>query len=154
LFDFRKWFPTFAEKHTNPFSGGRTKQGSLWEKSFWQKQGYLETPDIPGQKSHQTFGQVWRTSGKNRSHAQKFACSYTYAQRLAKNIFAGWAKSGKISFSPLETKKTFFAKYFMGKFQISKSWGALPSHPTPMLLKRFITKRLRKITKIYLLISI
>jgi len=25
------------------------------------------------------FGQVWGTSGKNPSHPQKFACSYTYA---------------------------------------------------------------------------
>jgi len=67
--------------------------------------------------THQTFGQVWGTSGKNRSHAQKFACYYAYAQGLAKYIFAGWAKSGKISFSPLETKKTFFAKNLMEKFQ-------------------------------------
>jgi len=24
------------------------------------------------------FGQVWENSGKNPSHSQKFACSYTY----------------------------------------------------------------------------
>jgi len=72
----------------NPFFGGHTKKDSLWEKIFWQKQEYLETPDFPGQKSQQTFGQVWRSSGKNRSHAQKFAC-YIYAQGLVKNIFAG-----------------------------------------------------------------
>jgi len=83
---------------------------------FWAKTRIPRTPDIPGQKSHQTFGQVWRTSSKNCLHAQKFACFYTYAQGLAKNIFAGWSKSGKISFSPLESKKTF-CKNFMGKFQ-------------------------------------
>jgi len=33
-------------------------------------------------------------SGKN-SHAQKFACSYTYVQWLAKNIFAEEAKKGQ-----------------------------------------------------------
>jgi len=27
------------------------------------------------------FGQVWQNSGKNPSHPQKFACSYTYALR-------------------------------------------------------------------------
>jgi len=82
-------------------------------------------------KSHtKLFGQVWGTSGKDSSHAQKFACSCIYVQGLAKNIFAEGAKSGKISFSPLETTKTtFFAKRLMGKCQISKSWGALPSPP-------------------------
>jgi len=74
-------------------------------------------------KSHtKLFGQVWGTSGKNPSHAQKFACSYTYLQGLARNTFAGVTKSGKISFSPLETKKTtFLQKNLMGKCQISKS---------------------------------
>jgi len=60
-------------------------------------------------KSHtKLFGQVWGTSGKNPSHAQKFACSYIYVQGLAKNSFAEGAKSGKIAFSPLESKKTTF----------------------------------------------
>jgi len=40
----------------NPFFGGHTKKGSLWEKIFWQKQGHVETPDIPGQNSH-----LWRS---------------------------------------------------------------------------------------------
>jgi len=32
------------------------------------------------QKLHKKlFGQVWGNSGKNPSHPQKFACSYTYA---------------------------------------------------------------------------
>jgi len=29
------------------------------------------------------FGQVWGNLGKNPSHPQKFACSYTYAQNTA-----------------------------------------------------------------------
>jgi len=27
------------------------------------------------------FGQVWGNSGKNPSHSQKFACSYTYDEK-------------------------------------------------------------------------
>jgi len=38
---------------------------------------------------------------------------------VGQNIFAGRARSGKITFSPLETKKTIFRKKFDGK--ISKS---------------------------------
>ena len=42
----------------------------------------------------------------------------------AKIFLQGGGKSGKITFSPLETKKTiFFAKELMGKCQTSKSWG-------------------------------
>jgi len=70
-------------------------------------------------KVTQNFRQVWGTSGNNPSHAQKFSCSCTYVQGLAKNMFAGRAKSGKISFSPLETTNTtFFAKNLMEKCQI------------------------------------
>jgi len=40
--------------------------------------------------------------------------------------FCREGKSGKIRFSPLETKKTtFFEKFVMGKCQISKSWSGL-----------------------------
>jgi len=50
------------------------------------------------------------------------------------------AKSGKISFLSLETKKTtFFTKQLMGKCQISKSWG--PCSPTPMPLKLFYNRK-------------
>jgi len=102
----------------NPFFGGHTNKGFLLEEFF-------------GEKSHKTFRAILESSGKNLSHAQKFACSYTYVQGLAKIEFAGGAKSGKISFSSLETKKTtFFAKNLMGKCQISKFWGALPSPST------------------------
>jgi len=105
----------------NPFFGGHTKKGSLWEKICWQK-------------SHKTFRASLGSSGKNPSHAQKFGCSFTYVQGLVKNMFAGGAKSGKIVFSPLETKKTTFsAKHLMGKYQFSKSWGPCPPlrHPYP-----------------------
>ena len=106
-------------------------------------------------KVTQNFRQVWGTSGDNPSHAQTFSCSYAHVQGLAKYMFAGGAKSGKISFSPLETKKTtFFAKNMMGKCQIKKSLGALLYSPTPMPLKLFITNMPREITKICLLISI
>jgi len=42
----------------------------------------------------------------------------------------------------------------MGKCQISKSWGGLGPPSDPMPLKLLMAKRLRKITKIYLPISI
>jgi len=32
------------------------------------------------------FGQVWGNLGKNHSHPQKFACSYTYAWKFGANI--------------------------------------------------------------------
>jgi len=45
---------------------------------------------------------------------------------VGQKYFYKGAKSVKISFSPLETKKTtFFAKKLSGKCQISKSWGYL-----------------------------
>jgi len=45
---------------------------------------------------------------------------------VGQKYFCRVARSGKITFPPLETKTTtFFAKYLMGKRQISKSWGAL-----------------------------
>ena len=69
-------------------------------------------------------------------------------------MFAGAAKSGKITFSPLETKKTtFFAKIDgkMSNFKILvRPWLPLPK---PMPLKLLMIKRPRKITKIYLPIS-
>ena len=62
------------------------------------------------------------------------------------------AKSGKITFSPLETKKTTFFAKIDGKMSDFKILGALD--PTPIPLKLIITKTLRKITKIYLPISV
>jgi len=51
---------------------------------------------------------------------------------VAKNIFAGWAKSGIISLSPHETKKTtFLFETFYGKMSNFKILGpslASPSH--------------------------
>jgi len=50
-------------------------------------------------KSHtKRFGQVWGTSGKNSSHAQKFACSYTYVQWLAKIVLHKGSKVTKLHF--------------------------------------------------------
>jgi len=66
--------------------------------------------------------------------------------------FVGMAKSGKITFSPLETKKTTFFAKIDGKMSDFKILGALD--PTPMPLKLITKKRLRKITKIYLSISV
>jgi len=63
------------------------------------------------------------------------------------------AKSAKIYIFPTETKTTnFITKNLMGKCQTSKYWVLTPL-PTPMTLKLLLAKRLRKITKIYLLIS-
>jgi len=70
-------------------------------------------------------------------------------------MFAGASKSSKFSFSPLATKKkkTFFAKIDgkMSNFKILVR--PLPPLPKPMLLKLLMIKRLRKITKICLPIS-
>jgi len=63
--------------------------------------------------------------------------------------------SGKIRFSPLETKRTtLLSKNLMGNVKFQNPGAALAPLPTPMTLKLLMTKRLRKITKIYLLISI
>jgi len=40
------------------------------------------------------------------------------------------AKSGKITFSPFETKKTTFLQKFVGKCQILKSWGPWTQRPS------------------------
>ena len=69
FFDFKKWHPTFAEKHMKTFSlRGHIKRG-LYESLLWEK--------IWKKKSHKLFEKVWENSGKNPSHPQKFACSYT-----------------------------------------------------------------------------
>ena len=141
LFEFKKWCPTCAEKHMNPFLEATPKR-VLYGRKFVSK-------------SHtKLFGQVWGTSGKNPSHAQKFACSYTYVQGLPKNIFARGLKVAKFHFHHSKLRKQLFCKKFDGKMSNFKTLGVLPSSQTPMPLKLFITKTLRKITKIYLLISI
>jgi len=141
LFEFKKYCPTFAEKHMNHFlevTPKRVLNGGNFES-----------------KSHtKLFGQVWGTSGKNPSHGPKFACSYTYVQGLPQNIFATGPKSQNFIFTTRNWENNFFCKQFDGKMSNFKTLGALPSSQTPMPLKRFITKTLRKITKIYLLISI
>jgi len=128
----------------NPFFGGHTKR-VLYVRKLLAKvtQNFSGKSGIFGEKSR-----------------RKFACSYTYVQGLAKIIFAEGAKSGKISFSPSETKKTtFFAKTLMGKCQISKSWGGLPFPPSReadlfgILFDVFTNKHImNNIFKIYLLI--
>jgi len=51
--------------------------------------------------------------------------------KIILNNFPGGAKNGKISFYPLETKKTtLFAENLLGKFQIP--WEICPP-PTPMV---------------------
>ena len=55
--------------------------------------------------------------------------------KRSQKYFSRGAKSGKIRFYPLETKKTSFAKNLIGKCQISNSRGdkALPAPlPTPI----------------------
>jgi len=63
---WKKWCPTFGEKHMkSPFFEGHTKKGlyNLCGRKF------------VGKSRTKTF----RASlGKNPSHPQKFACSYTY----------------------------------------------------------------------------
>jgi len=38
------------------------------------------------------FGQVWGNLGKNYSHPQKFACSYTYEWAPYSEVFPSWLK--------------------------------------------------------------
>jgi len=68
--------------------------------------------------------------------------------------FAGAAKSGKITFSPLETRKTTFYAKIDGKMSNLKVM-VRPCLPLlkPMPPKLLMIKRLRKIAKIYLPIS-
>jgi len=65
----KKWRPTYAESHEDLFFFCHPKNGHH-EKLFAQKAA-----------KKIFFGQVWENSGKNLSHSQKFACSYTYTRR-------------------------------------------------------------------------
>jgi len=64
-------------------------------------------------------------------------------------------KSGKTSFYPLETKKTFFAKKLIGKYQISNSRRARPlplfgrQWPTPQFKIISINDRCRESKAVY-----
>jgi len=40
---------------------------------------------LVGKVAQKRFAQVWENLGKNPSHPQKFACSYTYVQGLFKH---------------------------------------------------------------------
>jgi len=69
LFDFKKWRPTFAEKHNlRPILEvtPKTHLHDLCGRKLWAK------------GAQKLFGKVWGNSGKNLSHPKKFACSYTY----------------------------------------------------------------------------
>jgi len=135
LFDFKKWCATFA-KNTLTLFLEVTPKRVLHGRKFVSK-------------SHtKLFGQVGRLWAKILRMLKNLPACTVMSRGGQKYICRG-AKSGKILFSPLETKKTtFFAKHLMGKCQISISWGPCP--PTPMSLKLFIAERLRKITNIYL----
>jgi len=136
LFDFKKWCPTFAKKHINPFFGGHTKKG------FFMGENLLA-------KVTQNFSGKWEDFGQKSFACPKICLLLQVCPGVGQKYICREAKSGKILFPPLETKKTtFLAKHFMGKCQISISWGPCP--PTPMPLNLFITERLRKITNIYL----
>jgi len=69
LFDFKKWCPTFAEKHNlRPIleATPKTDLHVLCGRKSWAK------------AAQKLFRKVCGNSGKNPSHPQKFACSYTY----------------------------------------------------------------------------
>ena len=67
---------------------------------------------------------------------------------VGQKYFCRGAKSGKISFSPLETKKTtFLQKNSLENVKFQNPGGTLLSLPTPMPLKFHMTKWLKKITK-------
>jgi len=67
-------------------------------------------------KSHtKLFGQVWGLRAKILRTPTNLAASSLMSRDWAKICLQGRAKSGKIVFSPLETKKTTFsAKNLMG----------------------------------------
>jgi len=68
---------------------------------------------------------------------------------MGQKQFRSGAKSSTILFSPVEIEKTTFLQKISWKnVKFQNLGGGLSPLPTPMLLKLFMTKRLRKITKI------
>jgi len=115
-------------------------------------------PAIDGQHTDDTFS----LSRPFTSDAFRTRASEGFFPKVAEKIFPGEAKSGEISFFPLETKKInfFFAKNVIGKCQISKSRAPPPSyphlsdHPRYSLVKQSHTHRLcstRSFTTVFLL---
>ena len=75
-------------------------------------------------------------------------------QRLGQKYFAGGTEVAKSHFDHSKLENNFFAKNVdekMSNFKILE--GPCPLLQTPMLLKYLLTKKLRKISKIYLSIS-
>ena len=67
------------------------------EDLFWEDTSKTDLYDLCGRKfvgklTQKVNRQLWENSGKNRSHLQKFACSYTYA--------AGYRKCCKLRGQP------------------------------------------------------
>ena len=72
LFAIKIWHRRFTEKHMKTFFWSSHQKWFSW--SLWEK--------ICGQKfPKKLFWQVWGNSGKNPSHFQKFAYSYTYDEK-------------------------------------------------------------------------
>ena len=66
----------FLKSAWGPFFWVHTKQG-LYDICRWK---------FVGKVAQKRFGQVWVNSGKNPSHPQKFACSYTYAREYHHDV--------------------------------------------------------------------
>jgi len=66
---FKKWRPTFSDKHMKTLF-----------LEFIPKKGFNDLcgRKFVGKVAHKLFGQAWEILGKNPSHPQKIAWSYTY----------------------------------------------------------------------------
>jgi len=69
LFIFHKMAPNVCRE---------TREDLFWRS--YQKNGLHDLcgRKFVGKVAQKLLGQVWENSGKNPSHTQKFACSYTY----------------------------------------------------------------------------
>jgi len=90
LFNFKKWCPTFAEKHINPFFGGHPK------KRFFMGENLLA-------EVTQNFSGKFGVFGQKSFAHPKICLLLHLCPGVGQRYVSRGAKSGKIAFSPLET---------------------------------------------------
>ena len=114
-------------------NGAQRLQKNTWI-LFWRshQKRVLYGRKFVGKSHTKLFGHVWGTSGKNPSHAQKFACSYSHAQGLAKNIFAGGPKVAKFHFHHSKLRKQLFLQnIWCENVKFQNPGGRCPPLPRP-----------------------
>jgi len=85
LLDFKKWHPTFSEKHMKTF---------FWM-SYQKNVFMIFVEKFCRESPTKLFGQVWLNSGKNPSRLQKFACSKpTYIYKFSNQIWMVFRHKG------------------------------------------------------------